>query len=413
VAAYEFALQHRTAIWQIKKKFKALSSDLNERSRRRWAAAEALSLGWGGIATVSKAIGLARNTIVTGIREISGGKKSGESDSSRIRKPGGGRRKVLQHQPKLKGTLDRILRSTTRGHPMKNIRWTCKSTRNLATELSKVGISISHQTVASVLRGEGYSLQGNRKTKEGQQHPDRNKQFEYIDRKVSAFIEGNQPAISIDTKKKELVGNFKNGGREWRPEKNPLSVNTHDFPEDGVGKAIPYGVYAIARNEGWVSVGITHDTAEFATESIYRWWHEMGRKRYPKAESLMITADAGGSNAARSRLWKVTLQRLADATGLTIHVSHFPPGTSKWNKIEHRLFCFITNNWRGRPLVSYKVVVDLISGTRNSKGLQVKAAIDDNVYETGVRVTDDELNQVKLMPDPFHGDWNYKIRPSK
>lgn len=351
-------MQNRSAIWQIQKKFKALSSDLNERSRRRWAAAEALSLGWGGIATVSKAIGLARNTIVTGIREISGGKKSGKNDPSRIRKPGGGRRKVLQNQPKLKGTLDRILRSTTRGHPMKNLRWTCKSTRNLATELSKVGITISHQTVASVLRGEGYSLQGNRKTKEGQQHPDRNKQFEYIDRKVSAFIEGNQPAISIDTKKKELVGKFKNGGREWRPEKNPLNVNTHDFPEEGVGKAIPYGVYDIARNEGWVSVGITHDTAEFATESIYRWWHEMGRKRYPKAQSLMITADAGGSNAARSRLWKVTLQRLADATGLTVHVSHFPPGTSKWNKIEHRLFCFITNNWRGRPLVSYKVIVE-------------------------------------------------------
>ncbi len=295
---------------------------------------------------------------------------------------------------------------------MTNLRWTCESTRNLAYELSRLHHPISNRTVATTLHAEGYSLQGNRKTKEGAQHPDRNAQFEYIDQKVSAFIEGNQPAISIDAKKKELVGEFKNNGQEWRPEKNPLNVNAHDFPEEGVGKAIPYGVYDLARNEGWVSVGISHDTAEFATESIYRWWHEMGRKRYPKAQSLMITADAGGSNGARNRLWKITLQKLANATGLKLHISHFPPGTSKWNKIEHRLFCFITNNWRGRPLTSYQVVINLIAGTKNSKGLKVRATIDTNAYEIGVKVTDDELKQVHIIHDPFHGDWNYTISPA-
>lgn len=373
-----------------------------------------MAIGWGGVAAVSKATGLARNTITSGIDELNhvDSKKGSVIDPSRIRKIGGGRKPVLKLFPELKQKIERLLRSTTRGHPMVNLRWTSKSTRNLSAELGQMGFSISNRTIGTILGNEGYSLQGNKKIKEGQQHPDRNDQFEYIDRKVSTFIENHQPAISIDAKKKELVGNYKNNGREWRKAKNPQEVNTHDFPEKGVGKAIPYGVYDIANNEGWVSVGITHDTAEFATESIYRWWNEMGRKRFPRAESLMVTADAGGSNGLRSRLWKVTLQRLANVTGLTIHVSHFPPGTSKWNKIEHRLFCFITNNWRGRPLVSYKVIVDLIAGTKNRKGLRVMAALDENSYETGVKITDDELKLVKMSPDPFHGDWNYKIRPA-
>jgi hypothetical protein len=389
-----------------------MSSLLDERSRRQWAATEALSIGWGGVSAVALATGMSRNTIANGISEVEHRQRFPRTKiSTRVRREGGGRKGILVTDPGIKNELNHLLRSMTRGHPMTNLRWTCKSTRNLAKELSRLHHPVSHRTIATILHNEGYSLQGNRKTKEGVQHPDRNAQFEYIDRKVSAFIDGMQPAISIDTKKKELVGKFKNGGREWRPEANPIKVSTHDFPEEGVGKAIPYGVYDLARNEGWVSVGITHDTAEFATESIYRWWHEMGRKRYPKAQSLMITADAGGSNGARNRLWKVTLQKLANATGLKLHISHFPPGTSKWNKIEHRLFCFITNNWRGRPLTSYQVVINLIAGTRNTKGLKVKAAIDTNVYETGVKVTDDDLKQVHIIPDPFHGDWNYTITP--
>lgn len=394
----------------VRKKFRAISSILDERSRRQWAATEAISIGWGGVSVVALATGMSRNTIAFGVAEVEQRQRNPRAQvSTRIRKEGGGRKGILVTDSGMKGALNALLRSSTRGHPMTNLKWTCKSTRNLANELSRLRHPVSNKTVATILHAEGYSLQGNRKTKEGGQHPDRNAQFEYIDRKVSAFIENHQPAISIDTKKKEIVGNFKNGGREWRPEKNPVKVNTHDFPEDGIGKAIPYGVYDLARNEGWVSVGITHDTAEFATESIYRWWQEMGRKRYPKAQSLMITADAGGSNGARNRLWKVTLQKLANATGLKLHVSHFPPGTSKWNKIEHRLFCFITNNWRGQPLTSYQVVINLIAGTRNSKGLKVKAAIDTNVYETGVKVTDEDFKEVNIIHDPFHGDWNYTI----
>jgi len=390
-----------------------MTSLLDERSRRQWAATEAISIGWGGVSAVALATGLSRNTIAFGVSEVEHRQRYPQTKvSTRIRKEGGGRKGILVTDPGMKNELNILLRSTTRGHPMTNIRWTCKSTRNLAKELTRLHHPVSNRTVATVMHNEGYSLQGNRKTKEGEQHPDRNSQFEYIDRKVSAFIEGKQPAISIDTKKKELVGKFKNGGREWRPEKNPVKVNTHDFPEEDVGKAIPYGVYDIARNEGWVSVGITHDTAQFATESIYRWWQEMGRKRYPNAQSLMITADAGGSNGVRVRLWKVTLQKLADAIGLKLHISHFPPGTSKWNKIEHRLFCFITNNWRGRPLTSYQTIIDLIAGTRNSKGLKVKAAIDTNVYETGVIVSDEDLKRVNIVQDPFHGDWNYTISPT-
>jgi len=295
---------------------------------------------------------------------------------------------------------------------MTNLRWTCKSTRNLAKELARQNHPVSNRTISTLLQREGFSLQGNRKSKEGSQHPDRNAQFEYIDSKVSVFIENNQPAVSIDTKKKELVGEYKNGGREWRPSKDPVIVSTHDFPEKEQGKAVPYGIYDLANNEGWVSVGITHDTAEFATESIYRWWSEMGKKRYPKAESLLIMADSGGSNGARNKLWKVTLQKLANAIGIRLHISHFPPGTSKWNKIEHRLFCFVTNNWRGQPLTSFQVIVNLIASTTNSKGLKVKAALDTNIYETGIEVTEEELKKVNLQRDKFHGEWNYIISPN-
>jgi hypothetical protein len=296
---------------------------------------------------------------------------------------------------------------------MTNLRWTCKSTRNIAEELTRNKHPISNRTVATILHSEGYSLQSNRKTKEGSQHPDRNAQFQYIDDQVSRFIANGAPAISIDTKKKELVGEYKNAGREWRPNRDPIEVDTHDFPKKNVGKAVPYGIYDIARNEGWVSVGITHDTAEFATESIYRWWDEMGRKRYPKTRKVLITADSGGSNGVRNKLWKVTLQRLANATGLTIQVCHFPPGTSKWNRIEHRLFCFVTNNWRGHPLTSYQAIVNLIAGTRNSKGLKVMAALDTNVYEAGIKVTDEQLKSVNIKRHDFHGDWNYTISPNR
>jgi hypothetical protein len=363
---------------------------------------------------VSEATGLARNTISTGIREIQFRRRYPRAKiTERIRKSGGGRKKITTKDPRIAQTLKQLIRSTTRGHPMTNLQWICKSTRNLASELIRLNHRISHRTVSTLLKNEGFSLQANRKTKEGSQHPDRNDQFQYIDNKVSVFIENDQPAISIDTKKKELVGEFKNIGREWSPSRDPVKVKSHDFPEKDVGKAVPYGIYDLARNEGWVSVGITNDTAEFATESIYRWWDKMGKKRYPHAQSLMITADSGGSNGIRNKLWKVTLQKLSDAIGLKLHVSHFPPGTSKWNKIEHRLFCFVTNNWRGRPLTSYQVIVNLIASTRNSKGLKVMAALDTNLYETGIQVTKEQLESVNIRRDKFHGDWNYTISPNR
>jgi hypothetical protein len=324
---------------------------------------------------------------------------------------GGGRKPVTQHDPGLEAALEALVNPATRGHPESPLRWTCKSTGILAGELQRQNHQVSDRTVAALLKAIGYSLQANRKMREGSSHEDRNAQFEHINRRVISFQKRGEPVVSIDTKKKELVGEFKNPGQEWEPQGKPVGVNVHDFPDKKLGKAIPYGVYDMTSNEGWVSVGIDHDTAEFATASVRRWWEEMGAKRFERATKLMITADGGGSNSSRSRLWKIALQKLADQVGLCLEICHFPPGTSKWNKIEHRLFSFITKNWRGRPLTSYQVIVNLIANTTTSTGLLVKAALDTNHYETGIEVSDEELAQVKMTPATFHGEWNYTIRP--
>ena len=330
---------------------------------------------------------------------------------ARVRRPGGGRRPLVELDPGLMAALEALVEPSTRGDPELPLRWTCKSTRRLADELTRQSHPVSPRTVSLLLSQQGYSLQGNRKTIEGASHPDRNAQFEHINASVANCQKRRQPAISVDTKKKELVGAFKNGGREWRPKKTPESVRVHDFLDPELGKAIPYGVYDLLNNQGWVSVGIDHDTAQFATNTIRRWWYEMGRRRFPRARQLLITADGGGSNGHRTRLWKVELQKLADDTGLTLIVCHFPPGTSKWNKIEHRLFSFITQNWRGRPLVCLQTIVNLIANTTTRAGLSVKAALDNKRYETKIKVTDDELARVRLHRHEFHGDWNYSIRP--
>jgi hypothetical protein len=324
---------------------------------------------------------------------------------------GGGRKPLIQTDPGLQKALEALVDPATRGHPQSPLRWTCKSTAKLAEELKKQQHPVTDRTVAMLLKTAGYSLQANRKMREGSSHRDRNAQFEYINRQVVALQKQYQPVISIDTKKKELIGEFLNAGREWEPAGQPVRVNVHDFPDKELGKAIPYGVYDLASNEGWVSVGIDHDTAQFAVASIGRWWQQMGVQRFPKATTLLITADGGGSNGSRNRLWKVALQTLADNLGLQLQVCHFPPGTSKWNKIEHRLFCFITKNWRGRPLLSYKTVVNLIASTTTRTGLKVRAALDQGHYETGIVVTDEQLAQVNITPAFFHGEWNYTIRP--
>ena len=330
----------------------------------------------------------------------------------RIRNPGGGRKSLTETDPELLSALEALVDPVTRGHPQSPLRWTCKSTAKLAEELQRKQHRVSVRTVAALLRGAGYSLQANRKTREGSSHPDRNAQFEYISEHVAVLQRQGQPVVSVDTKKKELVGEFKNAGQEWRPKGQPEQVKVHDFPDKELGKAIPYGVYDLASNEGWVSVGIDHDTALFATASIRRWWQEMGAQRFPRASKLMIMADGGGSNSSRNRLWKVALQGLANDLGLRLEVCHFPPGTSKWNKIEHRLFCFITSNWRGRPLTSYKVIVNLIANTTTKTGLTVRAALDKELYEIGIAVSDEELGRVRLTPAKFHGEWNYAIRPN-
>jgi hypothetical protein len=331
----------------------------------------------------------------------------------RIRRPGGGRKLLTTTQPGIECALDALVEPTSRGDPMSPLRWTCLSVRRLAAELQQQGFQIGRQKIADLLHEMGYSLQANRKTREGAEHPDRNAQFEYINRQVKAFQHRGQPVISVDTKKKELVGDFRNVGREWRPRGQPQEVRTHDFQDDDLGKVIPYGVYDLTHNEAWVSVGIDHDTAEFAVASIRRWWRTMGTKRFPHATRLLITADSGGSNGARSRLWKVALQRFADETGLDVSVCHFPPGTSKWNKIEHRLFCQITRNWRGQPLLSREIIVQLIGRTTTQAGLKVKASLDRRTYIQGIKITDSELSQVRLHPAAFHGDWNYAITPTQ
>lgn len=407
-------MQDATAVERIRQKYLSLSPVMDERVRRQWAAAEACAIGWGGVSRVAAATGLARNTIAAGTRDVEQRKTlPGLAVGRLIRRAGGGRKSATQNDPGLLAALEALVEPATRGHPESPLQWTCKSTSHLAQELARQHHGASDRTVAALLKKAGYSLQANRKTKEGAQHPDRDAQFEYINAQAIGFLRARQPLVSVDTKKKELVGEFKNAGREWRRQGTPEKVKVHDFPDQKLGKAIPYGVYDLASNEGWVSVGIDHDTARFAAKSIGRWWRQMGRKRYPKAKRLMITADGGGSNASRSRLWKVALQELADGLGLELHVCHFPPGTSKWNKIEHRLFNFITQNWRGRPLTSYQVIVNLIAKTTSRKGLKVRAALDTNHYETGIVVSDEELAGVRCAPHDFHGEWNYTIRPKE
>jgi transposase len=395
----------------IQTKFLSLAPDLNERSRRTWAAVEAASLGRGGISAVAAATGMSRNTIRAGLQALRKGRSEVDLPPDRVRRPGGGRKPLTQTYGHLAANLQALVESTTRGDPESPILWTCKSTRKLADELAAQGCPASYRTVDRLLHAWDYSLQSNRKVREGTDHPDRNAQFEYISRQVRLFQRKGQPVISVDTKKKELVGDFRNAGREWRPKGQPLEVRVHDFLDKELGKAIPYGVYDVTRNEAWVSVGIDHDTAEFAAAAIGRWWSKMGQRRYPHAQELYITADGGGSNGARCRLWKVALQKLANRTGLRLTVSHLPPGTSKWNKIEHRLFCHITQNWRGQPLVSHEIIVKLIASTTTTEGLQVRAALDLHQYATRKKVTPKELAQVNLLPAGFHGDWNYTIAP--
>jgi len=394
----------------IRDKYQHLSGELSERARRCWAAVEARSLGWGGVCVVSEATGLARTTIQRGIRELDSGNPRPEG---RQRRAGAGRKRADQLDLGLKPALERLVEPETRGDPQSPLRWTCKSTRRLAKELTTQKHPVGPTTVRHLLKEAGFSLQANRKTREGKSHPDRDAQFRYINRRVKAQQREGQPTISVDTKKKELVGEFKNPGRTWRRKRKPVEVKTHDFPDPKKGKAVPYGVYDLAKNEAWVSVGISGDTAEFAVESIRRWWTRLGRRRYPAAKRLLITADSGGSNSARSRLWKVELQRLSNRLGLEIEVCHFPPGTSKWNKIEHRLFCHVTRNWRGKPLESYEIVVSLIGATTTESGLKVYARLDDNGYRKGRKVSGAELAEVNIQPSKVHGAWNYVIRTNE
>jgi hypothetical protein len=396
-------------------RFRSLSSFLDERLRRLVAAAESAAIGYGGVSLVARATGVSRRAITEGMKELSQQKVSGGPlpSQSRIRRKGAGRKRTVDKDPSLRGELDRLVDPATRGDPESPLRWTCKSVRMLAGELRRKGHAVSHQTVAELLHGMDYSLQANQKKLEGSQHADRNQQFEYINRKAQRYLRQGEPVISVDTKKKELVGDFKNPGREWQPQGQPEQVRVHDFeirqPENG--KVAPYGVYDLGRNAGWVSVGVDHDTAEFAVESIRRWWRWMGRRSYQKAKRLLITADSGGSNGARVRLWKWELQQLADETGLEISVCHFPPGTSKWNKIEHRLFSFISQNWRGKPLISHQVIIDLIAATTTTTGLTVKSKIDTNFYEKGLKVSDQQMAELQLQREKFHGDWNYRLLP--
>jgi len=392
----------------VRQRFTVLEPVLDEKSRRLLVAAESKAWGPGGISAVSKTTGMSRQVIRQGLRELA---QSPTHPAGRVRRPGGGRKRAKQKDPTLLADLEKLVDPTTRGDPESCLRWTCKSVRKLAEELAGMGHEVSYPVVAELLREIGYSLQANRKTKEGDSHPDRNAQFEHINAKVQQYIGLRQPVISVDTKKKELVGDFKNSGQEWRQRGDPEEVRVHDFVIPELGRAAPYGIYDLAQNTGWVSVGVDHDTASFAVETIRRWWYAMGKEKYPQAKRLLITADGGGSNGSRLRLWKLELQMLADETGLAIAVSHFPPGTSKWNKIEHRLFSFISKNWRGQPLTSLKVIVSLIAGTTTRKGLKVHAEIDNRSYPAGIKVPDEKMAQINLRRDEFHGEWNYEILP--
>ena len=390
----------------------AIEGFLDERQRRLHAAVEAKVLGHGGVKRVSQATGVARGSILAGIKELKSPQRPLPEEPRRIRREGAGRKKLVDRDPSVREALERLVEPTTRGDPQSPLRWTCKSLMQLSRELSGQGHTISHVSVGVLLKDIGYSLQGNRKTLEGGSHPDRNAQFEYINGKTQAALSAGQPVISVDTKKKELVGRYKNGGKEWMPQGKPEQVKVHDFVDKELGRANPYGVYDVASNTGWVSVGTDHDTASFAVATIRRWWFAMGQATYPAARELMIMADGGGSNGSRVRLWKLELQRLADELGLAIRVSHFPPGTSKWNKIEHRLFSYISLNWRGQPLVSHEVIVNLIAATTTRQGLKVRAAIDGAPYEKGIKVTDTEFAAIRIVRDDFHGDWNYTISPN-
>jgi Rhodopirellula transposase DDE domain len=393
---------------QIGTRFQMLSPFLNERTRRLAAAAEAAAIGRGGISRVSRATGVSRRAIRSGLAQL---RSPVTADADRIRRTGGGRRKTVATDTTLKTDLERLIDPVTRGDPESPLRWTCKSVRKLAEELRTQGHATSRRMVAELLHALDYSLQANRKTYEGKGHPDRNAQFEHINAKVQAALKAGEPVISVDAKKKELVGDFKNPGREWQPAGQPEPVRVYDFIIPELGRDTPYGIYDMARNSGWVNVGMDHDTAAFAAASIHRWWDSMGQANYPRAERLLITADGGGSNGSRVRFWKVELQRLADETGLEIAVCHFPPGTSKWNKIEHRLFSFISQNWRGKPLVSHEAIVNLIAATTTKMGLKVTCELDRGVYPSGIKVSKKEIEAINRQRDEFHGEWNYTISP--
>jgi transposase len=397
---------------QIRQQYGLIRDALDERGRREWAASEALALGYGGIALVHRGTGIVPSTIGKGIKELRarGPGKPEPEGKRRIRRPGGGRRRKVDEDPQLLGALERLIEPATRGDPESALRWTCKSLRELAAELVRAGHEVSYRTVGRLLKSLNYSLQSNRKTLEGTQHADRDAQFKYINAQTKKRIKACNPAISVDTKKKELVGEFKNAGAEYRPKGEPEKVNVHDFKGE-LGRVSPYGVYDMEDNSGWVSVGISADTSEFAVHAIRSWWNSMGYERYPDADELLITADCGGSNGYRTRLWKLELQRLADEIGIPVTVCHFPPGTSKWNKIEHRLFSFISMNWRGKPLRTYQTVVNLIAGTKTRTGLHVKCELDPHDYEKGRKVSDEEMETINLRPHRFHGEWNYTIDP--
>jgi transposase len=391
----------------IKRRFEQVAGKLDERARRLVAASEALALGWGGISAVSRATGLSRKAISHGIKELQ--EEEGGAEG-RIRRIGGGRKKTVSKDVSLQEDLERLVEPVTRGDPESPLRWTCKSVRKLAEELRTRGHQVSHELVSQVLHELGYSLQANRKTREGGTHQDRDAQFAHLNAQAEAFLAAGEPVVSVDAKKKELVGDFKNAGREWCPQGEPEEVRVYDFPIPGLGRATPYGVYDVRQNAGWVNVGMDHDTAAFAVESIRRWWQTVGQSQYPEAKRLLISADGGGSNGSRVRLWKWELQRLADETGLSITVCHLPPGTSKWNKIEHRLFAWISQNWRGQPLTSYAVILQLIAATTTKAGLTVQCQLDMNSYPAGRKVSDEEMATLSILPDPFHGEWNYTIR---
>jgi hypothetical protein len=392
----------------IRRRHELLAGQLDERARRLVLAAEAAAIGRGGVSAVARATGASRAMISRGAAEL---EEPVLLPAGRIRRKGGGRKRTVDQDPTLLGDLERLVDPVTRGDPESALRWTTKSVRRLADELVTMGHHTSHRMVAELLATLGYSLQANQKTREGASHPDRNAQFEHIHGKVEAFRAARQPVVSVDTKKKELIGDFKNVGRELRPKGDPEQVRTHDFPIEGVGRATPYGVYDVSENSAWVSVGTDHDTSAFAVETLRRWWYAMGRAVYPEARRLLVTADGGGSNGSRTRLWKWELQRLADETGIEITVAHFPPGTSKWNKIEHRLFSFITLNWRGRPLTSHEVIVNLIAATTTRSGLRVQSQLDPNTYPSGIKISDRQMQEIRIERDAFHGEWNYTLLP--